>query len=64
MEKALLDHLRRQQQAMTEMLAQLVRWESPSLDAEAQGPILDFFTVQLRALDYHCLLYTSPSPRD
>lgn len=59
MEKRLLAHLRGHQQAMNEMLGQLVSWESPSLDALAQQPILNFLANQFDSLDYKVRLIPS-----
>ena len=44
---------------MVAMLSQLVAWESPSLDGDAQLPILDFLSRQLQDLDYHTRLLPS-----
>jgi len=45
---------------MTDVLARLVLWESPSLDGQAQLPILNYLAEQLRALDFLPRLLESP----
>ena len=47
---AILDHLRRRQEAMTGLLADLARLESPSVAPASQGPVLDRLESELRAL--------------
>jgi glutamate carboxypeptidase len=47
---AILAHLRRHEDAMAALLADLARLESPSVVPAAQGPVLDRLEAELRAL--------------